>query len=310
MAETGIPLDIWANIAVAGGTLVLAVVTGFLAYFTYCHMRSSDRQLEMLMRSTEKPMVLELILGILNTIYSDLNRENEIIDEKDILWLGEDVPNNLDLVPLVFPISSNKDFYTDIPQKASPQFIASNPDIQQRINTINFQLEKRRQLYEDMADTMGEIEEIIEKSGLNRIIEVLFSKDIPIQRRARIGGDPFELYQDENNYIGLVTQKKLEEITISMLISSLFKPLRVDEFRVECLGYSQLTQEFLPDIEEILKGLPNQEIAPYIKRIETLLDVLKETNQSILADIIALRNVLKDRYYLTESEMKFHGVFV
>lgn len=255
-------------------------------------------------------MVLELILGILNTIYSDLNRENEIIDEKDILWLGEDVPNNLDLVPLVFPISSNKDFYTDIPQKASPQFIASNPDIQQRINTINFQLEKRRQLYEDMADTMGEIEEIIEKSGLNRIIEVLFSKDIPIQRRARIGGDPFELYQDENNYIGLVTQKKLEEITISMLISSLFKPLRVDEFRVECLGYSQLTQEFLPDIEEILKGLPNQEIAPYIKRIETLLDVLKETNQSILADIIALRNVLKDRYYLTESEMKFHGVFV
>ncbi len=302
-----IPLETWANIAVAGGTLILAIVTALLAYFTYCYTRSSDKQLELLKKSTERPLVLELIRGTLHTISNDLTRENEIIEEKDILWLGKNIPNNLDLVPLVFPISANKEFYTNFQKTVSPSLIASNPDIERQISVINFHLEKRRQLYENITEAIGSIEKIIEESNLNEIIKVLFSKEISIKRKPRIGGDPFELYQGENNFIGVVTQKKLEEITISMLISSLFKPLMTDEFRVGSLGYSQLTQEFLPHMEEMLKRLPDREIVPYIQRIDDYLDILKRTNYVILTNSNALCNILKDRYSLTESEMKSYS---
>ncbi len=304
-----IPLETWANIAVAIGTLMLALFTVFLAYSTYRHMQSSDRQLELLKMRTERPMILEFVRGTLNAVYNDLIHENEIIEKKDILWLGENVPNDLNLVPLVFPISLSKDFYVSILKKLSPSLIASNTDIEKQLDIIRFHLEKRRQLYEEITESMAGIERIIEESDLNEILGMLFSKDISIERRPQIGGESYELYLGENNYIGVITQRKLEEITISMLISSLFKSLKADEFRIGSLGYSQLTQEFLPYMEEMLKGLPDQKIAPHIQRIDILLDILENTNDATLADINTLRNILKDRYYLTESEVALHSFF-
>lgn len=304
-----ISLETWASIAVAIGTLMLALFTVFLAYSTYRHMQSSDRQLELLKMSTERPMVLEFIRETLNPIYNDLTHENEIIKKKDILWLGENVTNNLDQVPLVFPISLSKDFYASILKMVSPSLITSNPDIEKQLDTICFHLEKRRQLYEEMTESISGIERIIEESDLNEIIGVLFSKDISIERKPQIGGESYELYLGENNSIGVITQKKLEEITISMLISSLFKPLKSDEFRIGSLGYSQLTLEFLPYMGEMLRRLPDPKIAPYVQRIDILLDILENTNSAILADTNTLRNILKDRYYLTESEITSHSCF-
>lgn len=285
-------------------SLGVAIGTGLLAYFTYKSVKASQEQLEISRISIEKPRVVENIQNTLNAIQSELASELTAIDNNDLVW---DVPNEIQKIygiPLVFPLSALKDFYSNFSS------IFQGPDIQKNsyilflIHTIDFNLKKRHEFYQAINEILQDLVKEIEKSHYNKRRDDLLANITRFQILQEMN-EKGETKLFFNDIIGnsKISEENVDNILKSMIISTLFKPLEKNEFRLNCLGFGEFSGLFYNKIPEFLNKDPIPDSEKAIGLIKEYLFFLKTRDANILGDIKQLKNIYRSIYRLKESEL-------
>ena len=294
----GIGISTIANLGVAIGT-------GLLAYFTYKSVKTSEEQVKLTRNTIEKPRILEKIHHALNTIQNEMGGELRAIGETDLVWLIGSERNNLYTAPLVFPISPKKEFNVGFRQLfTGPEYIPTE-QFSQIIGRVGENLNKRYDTYRLIDQELSRLERNIRQNGLDQRINELLSK-LEIFKLEPNAGDSYTIFQItelEDIKYSTISKKQLYDIIVSMVISTLFKPLKKDELRLGCLGYVFLTGELFPHIENSILDLPVPDADSVKKRVLLHLASLKGIDDSILADINAMKEIYREKYILTEAEL-------
>jgi hypothetical protein len=294
----GIGISTIANLGVAIGT-------GLLAYYTYKSVKTSEEQVKLARNSIEKPRILEKIHNALNSIKNEMDVELGAIDDTDLVWLTGSERNNLYTVPLVFPISPKKEFNVGFRQLfTGPEYIPTE-QFSQIIGRVDENLNNRYDTYRLIDQELSRLEGNIRRDGLDQRINSLLLK-LKFFRLKPNADDSYSIIQiDDLDVIkrGTIPKKQLYDIIVSIVISTLFKPLKKDELRLGCLGYVFLTGELFPHIENSILDLPVPDADSVKKRVLSHLASLKGIDENILADINSMKEIYREKYILTEAEL-------
>jgi len=292
----GISLGTIANLLVAFGTILLAV-------YTYKSVKTSEKQLEILQREKEKPQALEQI-PILNEIQDDLNREVGVILFSDVLWIVCDDCANSHVAPLIFPVSSRKDFYHFFRQNFFGKPILSDKKIPMLIDSIESQLHERYLHYRSLSEKMELLEKEIERKYLEKDFDALISKLTIISLRSKTV-NPEIIYQisKDKQQIGEISQWKLKNIMKSLLISDAFTPVHAGDYRVKSHGFDLLTAELVTLIWNLSREETIPEISAIVESFNEELTLLRKTDQAIIRDIQLFKDIYGEKYILTGNEL-------
>ena len=293
----GISLSTIANLLVALGTILLA-------YYTYKSVRASEEQVKLTRNTIEKPRILEKIQNVLNGIGNEMELELRAIKESDLIWLIGSEQNNLYTAPLVFPISSKKEFNIGFRKLfTGPEYIPAER-FSQIIGRVDENLKKRLDTYRLIDQELSRLEGNIRKDGIDQRINTLLSKLEIFSIKLNVGDSPvtYTIYRN-NAKENTIAKAQLYDIIVSMVISTLFKPLKKAELRLGCLGYGFLTDELFPHIAESIQNQPIPEADEIKERILSYLAFLKNIDESIFTDINSMKEVYRQKYILTDTEL-------
>lgn len=300
----GIGISIIANLGVAAGTLALAI-------FTYKSVKVSEEQVKFARNSIEKPRIIEKIHNVLNRIGGEMEVELLAIQQADTIWLIGSDQNYLYTIPLVFPISQKKEFNIGFYNLfTGPENIPTD-EFSQIISRVDKNLKKRLEIYRLIANEFSHLERNIRENEMDRRVDVLLSiiKLIFIKPNASDLSGTYLIYRNNVEEIP-ISKKQLYDIIVSMVISSLFKPLEKDELRLGCLGYGYIIEKLFPHIAESIQKQPIPEADLIKERVLSDLAILKGINESILADINSMKEIYRKKYILTETELNpYQGMF-
>lgn len=290
------------SILISLASIAIAVIA---VYYTCKQAKISHNQFELELKKVEKPRILEIIHNPLNTILHEMENELREIGETDLLWFIGSERNDLYSASLVFPISSKKGFHVGFHQLfIGPENIPSKK-FSQIIGRVDEKLNKRYDIYRLIDQELSHIEEIIRREGLDQRINSLALKAENFSLKQNADKTYTIFNSDERGLTkrGTIPKKELDNIIVSMTISTLFKPLKIDEIRLGCLGYGSLTAELFPYIENSILVIPVPDADSVKKRVISHLADLKGIDENILADIDAMRKIYQKKYILTDAEM-------
>jgi hypothetical protein len=307
MAEpeiVGIGISTIANIGVALGT-------GLLAYYTYKSVKASEEQVKLARNTIEKPRILEKIHTVLNGIGNEVEQEQRTITQSDLIWLIGSEQNNIYLAPLVFPISPKKDFNIGFRRLfTGPEYIPAE-QFSQIIERVDENLKKRLDSYRLIDQELSRLEGNIRQDRIDHRIDMLLSKLKINSLRLDISVSPeiYSIYAN-NAKEAAISKAQLYDIIVSMVISTLFKPLKKDELRLGCLGYGFLIYELFPHIAGSIQDQPIPDADAIKERILLHMETLKGLDEYILTDVNSMKEVYRQKYILTEKEMDpFQGMW-
>lgn len=296
----GIPASLFFSL-VSLGISFLAV------YFSFRQAKISHDQFELELRKVEKPRVLEKIQNALNGIKNEMEQELYAIKKKEMVWVIENEQNNIYVAPLVFPISKMKNFNSGFQKLFTGPEATPTEDFTQKISRIDQNLKKRHAIYKSIDRKLYFMEKYIKQNENEaRIKKILLKlRTFSIERDVNNEKNLIIYKTDENRKIKVNTipKIKLQDIINSMIISAIFKRLKKNEFRLGCLGYSDLVNELFPQIANSIFDQPLPESEIIKKQILSNLTNLKELDESILTDIISMKEIYGKKYILTDAEL-------
>jgi hypothetical protein len=293
----GISLSTIANLLVALGTILLA-------YYTYKSVKASEEQVKLAKNTIEKPRILEKIHNVLNGIGNEMDLELRAIQQSDLIWLIGSEHSNIYVVPLVFPISPKKDFNIGFRRLfTGPEYITAE-QFSNIIEKVDENLKKRLDTYRLIDQELFRLEGNIRQDGIDQRINTLLSKLEIFTVKLNVGDSPvaYTIYRN-NAKENTISKAQLYDIIVSMVISTLFKPLKKDELRLGCLGYGFLTDELFPYIAESIQNQPITEAGVIKERVLSYLANMKGIDERILADINSMMEVYREKYILTDTEL-------
>lgn len=303
----GISLSTIANLLVAFGTILLAI-------YTYKSVKASEEQVKLARNSIEKPRILEKIHNVLNGIGGEMEQELQAILQNDPIWLVGSDQNYLYTIPLVFPISYKKNFNIGFYKLfTGPEYIPTE-QFPQIIERIDENLKKRLETYRLIEQEFFRLEVFIRNNEIDTRIKTLLSKLVVFYLKPNMGDSVstyiiYRVDERENIKENTISKIQLYDTIVSMIISSIFKPLKKDELRLGCLGYGFLTEELFPHIEKSIQDQPVPEMDVIKKSVLSHLADLKEIDESILADIDLMKKIYREKYILTDAELyPFRGM--
>lgn len=293
----GISASILISILSAGTAL-------FAVYFTFKQVKISNNQFELELKKIEKPRVVENIQNTINSIEQELNLELKAINNNDVFWVVPNERNNYYMGPLVFPLSQLKFFSDNLMSIFQESDLKRSQEISIMIPRISINLKKRHEIYENIDQKMQTLLKEIEESHYQKRREILFAK-LNRHRMTFDVGEDGDLEPMFHNIIDMntLTEDVVDPILKSMMISTLFKPLEKEDFRLGGLGYSNLTGELYDKIPEFLNSDPVPSSDEIIKSIKSLLNSLKILDENMLRDIKRIKEIYQEIYALKESEL-------
>jgi len=286
-------------------SLISIAIALFAVYFTYKQAKISHNQFELELKKVENPRILEILHNPLNTILHEMDIELRAIGEADLLWFVGNERNNFYVAPLVFPISPKKEFSVGFRQMfTGPEYIPTEK-FSQIIWRVDDNLKRRYDDYRSIDKVLSNLEGNIRQDGIDQRVNALLSKleTLKLEQNSDYYDIVFRIDPLEDVKQETISKKQLDDIIVSMVISTLFKPLKIDEIRLGCLGYGYLTAELFPHIENSILELPVPDAAAYKKRVLTHLASLKGIDESIRMDIDAMKEIYREKYILTEAEL-------
>jgi hypothetical protein len=151
---------------------------------------------------------------------------------------------------------------------------------------------------------LSRLEGNIRKDGIDQRINTLLSKLEIFSVKLNVGDSPvtYTIYRN-NAKENTIAKAQLYDIIVSMVISTLFKPLKKSELRLGCLGYGFLTDELFPHIAESIQNQPILEADAIKERVLSYLANMKGIDERILADINSMKEVYRQKYILTDTEL-------
>jgi hypothetical protein len=292
-------------------SLIISVVSLGIAiyavYLTYTQSKLSHDQFQLELRKLEKPRILEKIQNALNSIQNEMEIELGTIRKMEMVWFIGNEQNNLCLTPLVFPICKMKKFYTGF-QKLfpGPENIPTE-QFSETIRSVDNNLKDRHEKYKQIDLDLQRLGNLIRQAEIDQRITAIVSKQntfflVPSSESP----ESWDIYKYDEIVPfreNAITKNELEVIVTSMIISTIFKPLKKDELRLGCLSYGFLIDVFFPHIEQSIHEKPIPESEEIKKRVLKNLSSLKAIDESILKDIISMKDVYRDRYILTDAEL-------
>ena len=284
-------------------SLASIAIALFAVYFTYKQAKISHNQFELELKKVEKPRVVENIQNTLNSIENELTQELRTINGKDLFWVIPNEYNNFYMGSLVFPLSRLKFFYDNFLSIFQGPDIKRNVEIATRIHSISLNLKKRFEIYQKIDQKLRMLITEIEESHYTQRREDLLAKTdrFKIISESSENGGPLFFFQDHiGNY--RLSEDNVDNILKSMLVSTIFKPLKKDELRLG-LGFSTFTGEIYDKIPDILAKDPIPKSEKIKKSIEELLHSLKTLDENILGDIKYVKEIYREIYTLKESEL-------
>jgi hypothetical protein len=265
-------------------SLVSLVISILAVYFSFRQAKISRDQFELELRKVEKPRILEKIQSELNGIKNELEQELHAIKKKNLVWFQGNEQNNIYLAPIVFPISKMKNFHSGFQQLFTGPEATPIEDFTQKISRIDENLEKRCEIYKSIDRKLFFLEKNIKQNDNEaRITKILLKLGTfsikPDTKDKKI------FVISKNDEFKSISKIKLSDIINSMIISTIFKRLKKDEFRLGCLGYGELVSELFPHIANSILDQPVPESEIIKKHILSNLATLKIIDESILIDI-------------------------
>jgi len=103
--------------------------------------------------------------------------------------------------------------------------------------------------------------------------------------------------------IATISNEELNIILESLIVSSLFKPLRERDPRLGFLGFQFLTDDLSLKVPMILKEQPIPQSDVIVHSVTEYLQSLFIIDERIHTDIEKIRQVLREEYTLTEQEL-------
>jgi len=294
-----------ANLLVALATFLLAFFTWRLGRFTLKHVKTSERQIELLQKEKESRQALEQI-RILNPIQDDLTREIEILNNYGLLWGDFAEAGTSHLGPLIFPVVyEEKKFYDDFKHHFFCQPLISNNKIPQFIDQIDQNLRERRPIYLLLSSEVQDLVDEIEKNYRSYFEELIseashFSSTTSTIEISDKGGN------SRANFMYSLSQipaEKLINLMKSMIISQLFNPVSLGDYRIWGLGYSKVMPNLIPYIQGLLERIPVQKIFEIKFAIDKNLEKLKNIDENSLENIKNIKLSYRDTYTFTENDI-------
>lgn len=288
-------IAIVVNLAVAFGTILLA-------YFTYRSVKASEQQVEMARKSIEKPRILENITDIIEKVQSDVIGDINCIQKNELVWFVSNERNFYYTCSLVFPISKLKRFYTDFHEIVSGPGWDANTQLTNLSISTGTYLSQRYDIYsqinERLISLVKEVRAYLEKNR-SVFLESLDSIQIEEEPGQRI----FSVRKKSGEKIATISGEELNIILESLIVSSLFKPLREKDPRLGFLGFQFLTDDLSLKVSMILKDKPIPQADSIVHSVTEHLQSLLIMDEIIDADIEKIRQILRDEYTLTEQEL-------
>lgn len=281
-------------------------------YFTYKQAKISHNQFELELKKVEKPRVIENIQNTINSIEQELNLELRAINNIDVFWVVPNERNNFYMGPLVFPLSQLKFFYDNFLSVFTDSDIQRSQEISTMIHKISINLKKRHEIYQNVDKSLQTLVKEIEESHFDKRRDALLAKlnQSRVTFEINDNRDLEAFYHniiDKNN----LTDEIVDPILKCMMISTLFKPIKKDDFRLGGLGFSTFTGELYDKIPEFLNSDPVPNSDDILRLIKSLLDSLKILDENILGDIKRIKDIYREIYSLKESELNPpQGLFV
>jgi hypothetical protein len=290
----GIGILIWANIAVALGTIILA-------FFTYKSVKVSETQMELSRKLIEKPRILEKIHNILNNIESELEGERREIEKRSIRWSKENERNASYSYPLTFPLSEKKLFYRSLrfifvgPEKGNKEIYSK------LFQSIDKNLKERQILYNSTNGELYFIEKKIISDNFPERIVSLFSK-LPEYslNPGESGSEDFFISVDDGSSI---SKSGLYDLVTGIMISLMIDPSKSVEEISGYLGYQKWIKDLYPYIVDYMKSLSVPEINRRIELIFGDLNELDLIDKMILENVKSLKELYRVEYILTDNEL-------
>ncbi|ADN36399.1 hypothetical protein Mpet_1646 [Methanolacinia petrolearia DSM 11571] len=297
-----IGISTWANIGVALATVILALCTAVMAFFTYKSVKASTKQTELSIKMIEKPRILEQINN-LNILEDELNREIIKIEKQDLNWSKKSEKSNSDFSPLMFPISERKPFSLDIHNIFVEPDKKDNRNYSHFIDNINNNLKERRRLYLSIDGELYCIEKKILSNNFHKMIDNIFS-ELP-QYSFNINND----FENKDSFLGdnhggyVLSNPELCDVILGMIIVLTIDPFRTAQEISVYEGYSKLIEELYPNIINILKNQAIPDVDRRINEISGDLNELDAIDKIILKDIKELKDLYAKKYILTNGEL-------
>jgi hypothetical protein len=288
-------------------SLVSLAIAIYAVYLTYTQSKITHDQFQLELRKIEKPRILEKIQNALNNIQNEMENELGAIRGMQMVRFIGNEQNNLCLAPLVFPICAKRQFYIGFQKLFQGPENIPTERFSETIRSIDENLKERHDKYKLIDLDLQRLDSIIRRSEIDQRITAIVSKQSTLYLKPEGDShDSYEIYRcDEIRAIreNAITKNKFEDIVTSMIISTIFKPMKKDELRLGCLGYGFLVDELFPHIEKSIYEKPIPESDEIKKRVLKNLSSLKAIDESILKDIISMKDAYRDRYILTDAEL-------
>lgn len=295
----GISLSTIANLLVALGTILLAI-------YTCKSVKTSERQLKILQRDQEKPQARDLIRGILYDVNIELTHEIKAITNSDIIWIKSDSSPNSPIYPLIFTGPSQKDFYDNFRQNFFEKTVLADKRIPILIESIEQKIRERHEIFTTLSEDMILLEDEIERVYVNTSLDDLLLKFTSISFTSKTTdlGKTYQINNSNNVSIAIITHEDLKNVIKSLLISALFKPFQIGDFRITLLKCDSLTRELSPSIADlIIQQNQNQQIAKIKKNFDNDLARLQKADENIIKNIQEIKDIYQNMYGFGKSDM-------
>jgi hypothetical protein len=284
-------------------SIVSAVIALIAVYFTYTQAKISNDQFDLELKKIEKPIIIEKIQTKINPLQKDLEKEITAIDNKDLAWI---VTNDLYYVPLIFPIPDKKEFHKSFPNNFHTPDLQRDSRLQELIKKIGMNVQKRYEIYTKIEDTLHRFTDEIDRSHFDkRVADLLIDTGYEIAIQAQKSTEPLDRFNTPEGYVETkkITKEKTGIIIKSLIIPTLFNPLKTDDPRVTWIGEGELPTKLFSKIFQHLKNDPIPQCTEIKRSIETDLASLRDLDNKILNDIEKLKEIYQAIYAIKECDL-------
>lgn len=306
----GVSISTLANLAVAFATFGLVV-------FTYLSVKTSEKQMVILQKEKERPIIIEFINRELNFIQNDLYNEMRFIDGNIITYRKNYPMNNSIFATLVFPIPQQKLFYKSFGKDLIPWFLRADRSLVTQVENIAISLQKRAEIYK-----------IIE-SNLDIIVEEYLPLIFPEIVKTKFYFNGFDGYPElfsfdpvvnqptgETIYvihtllptpdIKTISEEKLKEDLTSMVALSLFpnNPNNtIPDYRLTLFSSNYPFQPVMNKVNDLIRKNNSEIILNAMHSINNELKKLHQLDSSINNEMANILEKFKETYWFTEQEI-------
>jgi hypothetical protein len=306
----GVSVSTLADLAVAFATFGLVV-------FTYLSVKTSEKQITILQKEKERPIIIEFIKRELNFILIDSNNELRFIDG-NIITIRKNYPMKDNIfATLVFPIPKQKPVYKNFGKDLLPWFLRSDKSLVIQVEKIAICLQKRVEIYKLIESNLDIITEEYLTSIFPKIIKSTFYFNEFDGYPEFFSFDPVVNPQNGKTIYVIrtilptvdgktISEEKLKEDLASMIAISLFPNNQNNTFPDYRLSLFLPDYPFQPVMNKVNDFICESKSELILGAMHSINDELKELHKLDTTIDDETSNILKkfkEIYWFTEHEI-------